>query len=182
MGRLQHPNPPKRMGAPRTANIKDSAGDADPARASLTAVRNVGATFGKLCDCLELIYGCGRLAFVVRLFVAGFVLLSGCRLAAMTIKIVHRFGATGLGPRVVVGDGVGYLGRKGVGPQQLHEKHQDFGYRLIPRAQHGCHGGRRCVDVSFDVHDCFRGKRGGDAVLEKTSVGPSVVAAGNKEI
>ena len=40
MGRLQHPNPPKRMGAPRTANIRDSAGDADPGRASLTAVRN----------------------------------------------------------------------------------------------------------------------------------------------
>lgn len=109
------------------------------------------------------------------LFVTGFGLSFGCRLAALTIKVAHRFEAVGLGPRIVIGDGVGCLGRKGVGSEQLHKEHQGFGDRFIFGTKHGRHGGRRSVDVGFDAHDCTFGKRGGENVLAESLVGTPVV-------
>ena len=121
MGRLQHPNPPKRMGAPRTANIRDSAGDADPGRASLTAVRNeVYELLLASCATVSSSSMVG-LAFVVCLFVAGFVLLLDHRLVAQAIEIARRCAAIALGPDVVMGNGVCCPGRKGVGSEQFHE-------------------------------------------------------------
>ena len=122
MGRLQHPKPPKRIGAPSTANIRDSAGDGSgPGEFDCRAKRGVGTAFGKSCDCLELFDSCGGLAFVMCLFVAGFVLLFGRRLVAQAIKIARRCAVIALGPDGVIGNGVCCPGGKGVGSEQFHE-------------------------------------------------------------